>query len=62
MAVGYAAKPDLCPTTALHIAVDDKGFTRPGLGSPNAQVCLKSNPATFFPFVMQRLMSGAPVR
>jgi len=62
MAVGYASKPDLCPTTALHITVDDKGFTRPGPGAPNAQVCLKSDPATFFPFVLNRLMSGAPAR
>jgi len=66
MAVGYAAKPDLCPTTALQIAVDDKGYTRPGPGAPNAQVCLKSDPATFFTFVLTRLMSvastGAPAR
>jgi purine nucleosidase len=60
MAVGYAARPDLCPTTALYITVDDKGFTRPGPGTPNAQVCLKSDPATFFPFLSQRLMSVAP--
>lgn len=60
MAVGYAEKSDLCPTTALHITVDDKGYTRPSPGAPNAQVCLKSDPATFFPFFMNRLMSVAP--
>jgi purine nucleosidase len=60
MAVGYAAQPELCPTTPLHITVDDKGFTRPGPGAPNAQACLKSDPGTFFPFLMKRLM--APVR
>lgn len=62
MAVGYAAKPDLCPTTAMHITVDDKGYTRPSPGPPNAQVCLKSDPATFFPFVLNWLMSGTPAR
>ena len=60
MAVGYAAKPDLCPTTALDITVDDKGYTRLGPGAANAQVCLKSDPASFFPFVLQRLMENAP--
>jgi purine nucleosidase len=62
MAVGYAAMPELCPTTPLHLTVDDKGFTRPGPGMPNAQVCLKSDPATFFPFVLGRLMEKPPAK
>jgi purine nucleosidase len=62
MAVGYAADPALCPTTPLHITVDDKGFTVPGTGKPNVQVCLKSDPKTFFPFVLGRLMSPVPAR
>ena len=57
MAVGFAANPDLCPTTPLHIAVDDKGFTRLGPGTPNAQVCLKANTQAFYPFVLKRLES-----
>lgn len=60
MAVGYAANPELCPTTPLHMIVDDKGFTRPGPGAPNAQVCLKANAEAFYPFVLKRLES--PVR
>jgi inosine-uridine nucleoside N-ribohydrolase len=60
MAVGYAADPGLCPTTPLHITVDDKGFTRPGPGKPNAEVCLKANAEAFYPFVLGRL--DAPVR
>jgi len=60
MAVGYAANRDLCPTTPLHLTVDDKGFTRPGPGEPNANVCLKANVAAFYPFVLNRLES--PVR
>jgi len=62
MAVAYAAKPELCPTTALHITVDDKGFTRPGSGAPNVQACLKSDPGTFFPFLLGRLMPASPVK
>ncbi len=60
MAVGYAANPALCPTTALHLSVDDKGFTRPAPGDPNAQVCLKANSEAFYPFVLKRL--EAPLR
>lgn len=58
MAVAYAAKPELCPTTALRITVDDKGFTRPSPGAPNVQACLKSDPETFFPFLLGRLMES----
>ncbi|HTD53833.1 MAG TPA: nucleoside hydrolase [Silvibacterium sp.] len=60
MAVGYAVDPALCPTTPLHIVVDDKGFTRPEPGGSNAQVCLKANTQVFWPFVLGRLES--PVR
>ncbi len=55
MAVSYAVNPALCPVTSLHIRVDEKGFTRPESGSPNAQVCLESNPDQFFQFVLKRL-------
>lgn len=55
MAVSYAVDPTLCPVTSLHIRVDEKGFTRPEVGAPNAQVCLESNPDEFFRFVLKRL-------
>ena len=61
MAVGYGANPELCPTTPLHITVDDKGFTRPGPGQSNAQVCLKANVAAFYPFVLKRLALAVAV-
>ncbi len=32
MAVGYAADPELCPTTPLHITVDDQGLYAAGTG------------------------------
>jgi len=55
MAVAFALKPELCPVTALHIRVDEKGFTREEPGTPNAQVCLQSNPEDFFQFYLRRV-------
>jgi purine nucleosidase len=45
----------LCPVQTMHIRVDEKGFTRPDAGAPNAQVCLDSNPDAFFRFYLSRL-------
>jgi len=55
MAVAFALKPELCPVIALHIRVDEKGFTREEPGTPNAQVCLQSNPEDFFQFYLRRV-------
>lgn len=55
MAVAFAVKPELCPVTPLHIRVDEKGFTREEPGTPNAQVCLQSNPEDFFQFYLRRV-------
>lgn len=55
MAVSFAIKPDLCPVTPLHIRVDNKGFTLPEPGAPNAQVCLNSNSDQFFKFYLKRV-------
>jgi inosine-uridine nucleoside N-ribohydrolase len=55
MAVAFALQPELCPVTALHIRVDEKGFTREEPGTPNAQVCLQSNPEDFFQFYLRRV-------
>jgi purine nucleosidase len=41
--------------TALHLRVDEKGFTREEPGTPNAQVCLQSNPEDFFQFYLKRV-------
>lgn len=57
MAVAFALKPELCPVTPLHIRVDEKGFTREEPGTPNAQVCLQSNPEEFFQFYLRRVGS-----
>jgi len=55
MAVAFVLKPELCSVTALHIRVDEKGFTREEPGTPNAQVCLNSNPEEFFQFYLRRV-------
>ena len=63
MTIAYMIKPELCPVQPMHIRVDEKGFTRPDPGpanavnSPNAQVCLDSNPDAFFRFLISRLAS-----
>jgi purine nucleosidase len=61
MTIAYIVDSSLCPVRAMHLRVDEKGFTRPDPGppdtphSPNAQVCLDSNPDAFFHFLMPRL-------
>jgi purine nucleosidase len=55
VAVTYAIRPDLCPATPLRIEVDDKGYTRPVDGAPNAQVCLKSDEKGFLDLLLSRL-------
>jgi purine nucleosidase len=57
VAVAYAIRPDLCPATPLRLEVDDKGFTRPVPGEPNAQVCLKSDEKGFMDFLLSRVMA-----
>ncbi len=56
MTVAYIVDPKLCPVTPIHITVDAQGFTRPGSGEPNAQVCLDSDPEMFFRFFISRMV------
>jgi inosine-uridine nucleoside N-ribohydrolase len=60
VAVTYAIRPDLCPTTPMRLQVDDKGFTRPVEGAPNAQVCLKSDESGFTTLLLDRITSDDP--
>ncbi len=53
MAVAFTLQPELCPVQAMHIRVDEKGFTREEPGTPNAQVCLDSNAEDFFKFYLK---------
>jgi purine nucleosidase len=55
VAVTYTFRPDLCPAKPMHIEVDDKGFTRPASGTPNAQVCLKSDEQGFLQLLLNRV-------
>lgn len=61
MAVAEAIEPDLCPTTPMHIEIDDQGFTRPVAGAPNAGVCLDSDSDRFFHFYIPAILErGRP--
>jgi inosine-uridine nucleoside N-ribohydrolase len=55
VAVTYAIRPDLCPTTPMRLEVDDQGFTRPVAGTPNAQVCLHSDERGFLELLQSRI-------
>lgn len=57
VAIAYAIRPELCPTKSLRIEVDEKGYTRPVEGKPNAEVCLKADEAAFRSFLLERLKS-----
>jgi purine nucleosidase len=62
MPVAVILRPALCPTTAMHVRVDDEGFTRAEPGAPNAGVCLHSDADEFFHFyVPQVLHAKGPV-
>ena len=64
MTIAFEVNPSLCPVQPMHIVVDEKGFTRPDPGPPNApnppnaQVCLDSNSDAFFQFLLGRLTAS----
>jgi purine nucleosidase len=55
MAVTYALRPEICPTTPLRLQVDDKGLTRVVEGQVNAHACLEANGDAFFQLLLPRL-------
>ena len=61
MTIAFLVNPSLCPVQPMHIRIDERGFTRPEPGPPNApivpnaQVCLDSNPDSFFRFYLNRV-------
>jgi len=59
VAVAYAVRPDLCPMKPMRLEVDDKGFTRPVEGAPNAQVCLQSDEKAFLKLFLDRIAGEA---
>jgi purine nucleosidase len=56
VAAAYAVDPTSCPTTPLHIEVDEKGYTRVTPGIPNAEACLEPRQEAFFKLLMPRLL------
>jgi len=60
VAVTYAIRPELCPATPMRLEVDDKGFTRPVDGAPNAQVCLKFDEGGFMTLLLDRITGDDP--
>jgi len=59
MTVAAVVNPALCPTTPMRIRIDDVGFTRIEDGTPNANVCLQSNPDDFFHFYYHQLLPAS---
>jgi len=55
MTIAFIDDPSLCPVQPMNIRVDDRGMTLRGSGTPNAQVCLKSDSETFFRFYLGRM-------
>ena len=55
MTLAALLEPSLCPLTPMHITVDDAGDTKETPGTPNAQVCLKSDADSFLHFYVKRV-------
>jgi purine nucleosidase len=55
MTIAFVVDEKLCPAEAMRIRVDDTGMTLREAGAPNAFVCLKSDPETFFRFYLERV-------
>jgi inosine-uridine nucleoside N-ribohydrolase len=55
VAAAYTFRPDLCPMQPMRLAVDDKGLTTEIEGTPNAEVCLKSDQNGFLELLKGRL-------
>ena len=55
MTLASMLDPSLCPTTRMHISVDDAGNTKETPGAPNADVCLHSDEDAFLHFYVKRV-------
>jgi inosine-uridine nucleoside N-ribohydrolase len=62
MAVAYVVRPALCPVQPFQITIDKDGYTRTGVGAPNAFACLASDSDQFFQFVLPRLLQSFPLK
>ena len=57
VAAAYALDPSACPTTPLHIEVDEKGNTVILPGTPNVEACVKPKEDAFFKVLMPPLLN-----
>jgi purine nucleosidase len=55
VAMGYAIRPDLCPTKKMKLEVEEDGSTKVEDGEPNTNVCLVSDSDRFLEFYMKRV-------
>ena len=62
MTVVFVLRPELCAVQAMHIRVDEKGYTREEPGAANAQVCLNSNSEDFFQFYLRRIAGAGTTK
>jgi purine nucleosidase len=58
VAMGYAIRPELCPTKPMRLRVDEEGNTKVEAGKANVQVCLVSDSDAFLEFYMGRLVGS----
>jgi len=58
VAVGYAIRPELCPTKPMRLRVEDDGSTVVEAGEPNVQACLKSDSDAFLEFYLKRVLAS----
>lgn len=61
MTIEYILRPEVCPVQPMDIQVDAKGYTRRIDGRPDGEVCLNSDPNTFFNFYLERV-AGKPAQ
>lgn len=60
MAVAEVLNPSLCPTTPMHVVIDDQGYTRVQPGTANTNVCLTSDSDRFFHFYFHTVLDEHP--
>ena len=58
LTVAYLLQPSLCTIEPMRLAVDDKGYTRRELGTPNADVCMRSDRDAFLRLFLNRLLAS----
>ena len=58
LAVAVVTEPQLCPLESVRIIVDAAGMTKVVNGTPNAQVCMRSEPRALMDYFLQRIQHG----